>query len=60
MKTTTKQFEVRNTINNDVQIFNTMDEVNEHIASEIKWFNSPEENENNSGYDSSDFVVNEM
>lgn len=50
-------FKVINTINSDVQEFATMEEVNSHIASEIKWFNSENENKNGNGYDESDFIV---
>ena len=35
--------QVKNTIDNSVAGFNTMEEVNEYIEREIKWFNSPKE-----------------
>ena len=54
------KFQVTNTINDSVETFNTMNGVNEHIASEIKWFNSLSENENNNGYDESDFIIEEQ
>ena len=50
-------FKVRNTINNEVTVFETMEMVNDHIKSEIEWFNSPNENKNGNGYDSGDFIV---
>lgn len=53
-------YKVINTINSDVQEFEKMELVKAHIASEIKWFNSPSENENNNGYDESDFIVEEV
>lgn len=37
-----------------------MEEVNAHIESEIKWFNSPNENKNNSGYSKDDFLIEEL
>jgi len=48
---------VTNTINNEVTVFETMEMVNDHIKSEIEWFNSPNENKNGNGYDSDDFIV---
>ena len=51
---------VTNTINNEVTVFETMEMVNNHIKSEIEWFNSPNENKNGNGYDSDDFLVSEM
>jgi hypothetical protein len=48
---------VTNTINGDVQLFENTELANKHIVSEIKWFNSPGENERNDGYDDSDFIV---
>ena len=48
---------VTNTINGDVQVFENLELANEHVKSEIKWFNSPGENERNDGYDDSDFIV---
>lgn len=38
----------------------TMEEFNEHIEREIKWFNSPKENENNNGYSKDDFIITEL
>ena len=52
--------QVINTIDNSVENFNTMEGVNEHIEREIKWFNSPKENENNSGYSKDDFIITEL
>ena len=52
--------QVTNTIDNSVENFNTMEEVNEHIEREIKWFNSPKENENNNGYSKDDFIITEL
>lgn len=37
--------------------FATMNEAKEHIQNEIRWFNSPRENEMNSGYTEDDFIV---
>jgi len=51
---------VRNTINNEVRLFETMEMVNDHIKSEIEYFNSPNENKNGNGYDSDDFLVDEV
>lgn len=53
------EFKVKNTIDNSIEFFQTMDEVNEYIQSEIKWFNSPGENERGDGYDESDFIITE-
>ena len=51
---------VKNTIDNSVENFNTMEEVNEYIEREIKWFKSPKENENNNGYSKDDFIIKEL
>jgi len=51
---------VTNTINGDVQVFENAEMAQQHVASEIKWFNSPGENERNDGYDNSDFIVEEV
>jgi len=51
---------VTNTINNEVRVFETMEMVNDHIKSEIEWFNSPNENKNGNGYDSDDFLVDTL
>jgi len=48
---------VTNTINGDVQVFENLQLANEHVQSEIKWFNSPSENQKGNGYDESDFIV---
>lgn len=53
-------FTVTTTMTGEVSKFETMEEVNAHIASEIKWFNSPNENEKGNGYDESDFIVEEI
>ena len=50
-------YQVTNTIDNSIETFETLEQVNDHIQAEIKWFNSPKENENNNGYDQSDFNV---
>jgi hypothetical protein len=51
---------VTNTINGDVQVFENLQSANQHIQSEIVWFNSPNENENGNGYDESDFIIEEI
>lgn len=54
------KIKVTNTINGDIQIFENAELANEHIQSEITWFNSPNENKNGNGYDESDFLVDEV
>jgi hypothetical protein len=51
---------VTNTINGDFQVFENSQSANQHIQSEIVWFNSPNENKNGNGYDESDFIVEEI
>jgi len=53
-------YKVTTTMTSEVSTFETMEEVNTHIAGEIKWFNSPNENKNNNGYDESDFIIEEL
>ena len=48
---------VTNKINGDVQVFDNIELANTHIQSEIKWFNSPNENKNGNGYNEDDFIV---
>lgn len=55
-----KKFEVITTMTNEKELLNNMTEVNEHIKREIAWFNSPRENEKNSGYSKDDFIINEI
>lgn len=54
------KIQVTNTINGEITIFENLDLAKEFIKSEIKWFNSPKENENNNGYDDSDFIIDEI
>lgn len=42
---------------NEVSNFNTIEEVRTHIKREITWFNSPAENKNGTGYDETDFII---
>lgn len=51
---------VINTINGDVQLFDNLELANEHIKTEIIWFNSPNENKNGNGYDESDFIIEQV
>lgn len=51
---------VTNTINGDVQVFDNLELANEHVQSEITWFNSLNENKNGNGYDESDFIVEQV
>lgn len=51
---------VINTINGEVQFFNNLKSAQNHVQSEIKWFNSPNENKNGNGYDESDFIVEQV
>jgi len=53
-------YKVTTTMTSEVSTFETMEEVNAHIATEIKWFNSDNENKNGNGYDESDFVVEDI
>lgn len=55
-----KNFKVINTIDDSVETLNTMKEVNKYIETEIRWFNSPNENKNNSGYSKHDFIITEL
>ena len=55
-----KNFKVTNTIDDSTEILDTMKEVSEHIEAEIKWFNSPDENKNNSCYSNDYFIINEF
>ena len=48
---------VINTINGDVNVFDTIELANAHVKSEILWFNSPNENKNGNGYNEDDFIV---
>jgi hypothetical protein len=53
------KYTVKNTINGEIETFNTMEDVNNHIKSEIAWFNSPGENDRGDGYNEDDFIVDE-
>ena len=55
-----KNFKVTTTMTEEVAFFTSMEEVKEHIETEIKWFNSPDENKNGNGYDETDFIVDEI
>ena len=55
-----KKFKVTTTMTEEVEFFNSMEEVKEHINTEIKWFNSPNENKNGNGYNEDDFIVDEI
>jgi len=50
---------ITNTINGEVTKFSNFDEAKSFIESEIKWFNSPNENKNGNGYDDSDFIISQ-
>ena len=54
------KIQVTNTIDNTKETFDNLELANEHIKREIKWFNSPNENKNNNGYDESDFIIDEI
>ena len=51
---------VINTIDKTEETFDNLELANEHINQEIKWFNSPNENKNNNGYDKNDFIIKEI
>lgn len=46
---------VTNTINNTSETFNNINDANEHIATELRWFNACESE--SSAYDESDFII---
>ena len=48
---------VTTTMTGEQHTFATMNEAKEHIQTEIRWFNSPRENEMNSGYTEDDFII---
>jgi hypothetical protein len=54
------KIQVINTIDNTQETFDNLAAANEHIKREINWFNSPNENKNNKGYDESDFIIKEI
>lgn len=54
------KFEVITIMSSEKEVFDTLEEVNEHIANEITWWNSPSENEKNNGYTFDDFIINRL
>ena len=54
------KFKVTTTMSNEVEIFDTIEEVNVHIEREIEWFNSPRENKTGNGYSPDDFITEEI
>ena len=52
-----EMYKVTTIIDGSIEQFNAMEEVNDHIKSQIKWFNSPSENEKNNGYTVDDFII---
>jgi hypothetical protein len=51
---------VTNTINGEVQLFKNSELANDYVISEIKWFNSSNENKNRNGYDKTDFIIEQV
>ena len=51
---------VKNTIDNTIEYFDNIDDAKNHIKTEIRWFNSPNENKNGLGYNDHDFIIEEI
>jgi hypothetical protein len=51
---------VTNTIDQSKDIFPNMNLAKAFIKTEVKWFNSPQENKTGKGYDESDFIIDEI
>jgi len=56
---TLKNYQVRNTINDELSFFDTLEQAQDFVKSEIKWWSSKRELETNTGYDESDFIIDE-
>lgn len=54
------KIQVTNTIDNSVEVFSSIQDVNNYIINEIHWFNSINENKNGNGYDESDFLIEKI
>lgn len=48
------KIQVTNTIDNSTETFNNLADAKEHVATELRWFNS-----NGDSYDESDFLIEE-
>jgi hypothetical protein len=54
------KYKVTTIATGEVDVCDSMEQVNDHIDSQIRWFNSPEENEAGRGYTKDDFKVEEV
>ena len=51
------KYRVKNTIDNSTEEFATIEQANEYIDSEIRWWNSQRENKKGNGYTKDDFQI---
>ena len=56
---TLKNYQVQNTITNELSFFDTIEQAKDFVQSEIKWYSSKREIETNTGYDGTDFPITE-
>ena len=56
---TIKNYQVQNTITNELSFFDTLEHAQDFVGSEIKWYSSKHEIKTNTGYDESDFPITE-